>query len=258
MAILMTMKTIGRAGSWWFGSRDNKGFKLTKSSDGVDREGSSNTTGNPQSVDDGKYYSGKGSYWTCSGNPWDSSGMTCGTVQKVGNHYWSSYVFGVDKQQEWGRLSDTYHSPVYDHLVNRISFDWVKVDGATSTTTSHHIRGAALGLIYRTGTSSFAVKSWPCPTNEPLHRFETSKTSGHTVTGSYNKTCSGQHVKYPVGFFLCIEWQGNGASTATKGVPKIVIKNLKLGTGATEDPLMVKYGAYSSFSKPNPLPLWTI
>jgi hypothetical protein len=256
--ILMTAASMNKTGEWWFGSRENRGFKLTKSSDGVDREGKS-SSGNPQSVDDGKYYSGKGSYWTCSGEPWGSSGMTCGTVQNVGDHYWSSYVFGVDARQEWGRLSDTKHSPVYSYLINRISFDWTKVDGSTRS-NAHHIRGAALGLIHRTGTSSFAVKSWPCPTSERLHKFESSTNSGHSVSGSYNKTCSGQHVKYPVGFFLCIEWQGNSNGTASSGVPKIIIKNLRLGTNAGSglDPLMTKYDNYSSFSQPDPLPLWTI
>jgi hypothetical protein len=254
VAQIITAKRMG--GEWYFGSRDNTAYKLTRGSDGVDYEGSS-SSGNPQPVDDGKYYSGKGSFWTASGIPWSGTGMTCGTNTNVGDHYWSTYVFGADKREEWGSAVDIEHSPVYDNLINRISFDWVKVDGATKDSKRHHIRAAALGLIYRTGNRSYGIKSFPCPTNEILHRFETSTTSGYTQTGSYNKTCSGAYVKYPVGFFLNIEWQGNGLGSASSGVPKIVVKNLRLGVNTTNDPILTKFQRYQNYTRPDPLPIWT-
>ena len=250
---IITNYTMG--GEWVFGSREDKAYKLSFSSDGNDREGSSNS-GNPQSVPANKYYSGKGTYWTASGIPWNGTGMTCGTSSDIGDHYWSTYVFGADAREEWGRASNIPHSPIYDEIICRIKFDWEKIDGSTKE-NRHHIRVATLGLIYRTGNSSYGIKSWPCPTGEVLHRFEKSTTSGSKQTGSYNKLCGGAYVKYPIGFFVNLEWQGNGTGKASSGVPKVIIKNLRLQAETTHDPIMVKFQNYSNFAKPNPIPMWT-
>ena len=256
MAKIITAKTMG--GEWYFGSPSNSGYKVSESSDGKTEEGGSISTGAPQSVPDGMYYSGSGSYWTCSGIPWSSTGMTCGTNTDVGNHFWSTYIFGVDKRNAYARCSNIPHSPVYDNLINRIQFDFEKVDGAKHNDKSHHIRVATLGLMYRTGTNTCGIKSFPCPTNEVLHRFETTySSSALTKTGSYNKTCSGAYVKYPIGFFVCLEWQGNRTGTALDKVPKVVVKNLRLGVNTTNDPILNKFQTYSSHTPPTDFPMWT-
>ena len=250
---IITNYTMG--GEWVFASASNSAHKLSYSSDGSEREGSSNS-GVPKPVPTNTYWSGKGSYWTASGIPWNGTGMTCGTNTKVGDHYWSTYVFGADARQEVGRAENIEHSPIYDPIIRRIKFDWEKVDGSEKE-NRHHIRVATLGLIYRTGNSSYGIKSWPCPTNEVLHRVEKSTTSGSKQTGSYDKLCDGAYVKYPIGFFVNLEWQGNGAGTAKSGVPKVIIKNLRLQADTTEDPIMVQFQNYSNFAPPNPITMWT-
>ena len=253
MAKIITAKTMG--GEWYFASPSNNPYTVPRSSDGVDRDPGSNS-GNPRPIDQDKYYAHTTSHWSCSGIPWSGSGMTCGTKTNIGDHYWSSYIFGVDAETKHADCRSVEHSPVYNYLINRMSFDWEKIDGATKSSTRHHIRMASVGLICRTNTNSCTTKGWPCPTNERLHKFETSTNSGHKVTGSYNKTIS-TPAKYPIGFWVCIEWQGNGMGSASSGVPKIIVKNLRLGVNTTSDPILLKFQTYSSASPPTDYPIWT-
>lgn len=254
MVKIITAKTMG--GEWYFASPSNNPYTVPRSSDGVDRDPGSNS-GNPRPIDQDKYYAHTTSHWSCSGIPWSGTGMWCGTKTNIGDHYWSSYIFGVDAETKHADCRDVECSPVHNNLIYRMSFDWEKIDGATKSSTRHHIRMASVGLICRTGNNSCTTKGWPCPTNERLHKFETSTTSPHKVTGSYNKTCSGAYAKYPIGFWVCIEWQGNGLNSAESGVPGIRVKNLRLGVNTTNDPILLKFQKYSSFSPADKLPIWT-
>ena len=253
MPKLITAKTMG--GEWWFGSKNDQPYIVKESSDGVDRDPGSNS-GVPRPIDQDKYYAHTLNYWTTSGVPWSSTGMTCGTNDSMGNHYWSSYIYGADARNAYAKCQDINHSPLYDEIITRMSFDWVKVDGAFKGENKHHIRCASVGLMYRTGTNSCGTRGWPCPTNEILHRFEKTVSAENIETGSYNKTISGG-VKYPIGFWVCIEWQGNGINEAAKGVPKIVIKNLRLGVNTTKDPILTKFQRYTSHTPDDPRPIWT-
>ena len=209
----------------------------SKSWDNTNKSSSSNG-GYEQAVPVGQYWN-EDDYWTCSGNPFTSTGFKCTNTSIIKRHYWSSYVYGCNYQ---GRGADTSfpkpnvskHSPIYDRLIQGVTFDWVKYDH-TSKVDISHIRVAAMGVICRTGTTSTEIKGLNCPViprdpqNKPegdLHSFATGYGE-RTTTGSIDRNFSSS-IKYPVGFYICIEWQGNASNVNTGYQGQyITIKNLK-------------------------------
>ena len=216
--------------------------------------GSSSSNGVEQPVPVGQYWVEK-DYWTCSGNPFTSTGFKCTNTSKINNHYWSSYIYGCNYQEKGADTSfpkpnASKHSPIYDRLIQGVTFDWVKYDHS-SKVKSAHVRVAAMGMICRTGTTSTEIKGLTCPikyadNDNPwgdLHSFAT-PYGEHTSTGSIDRNFSSA-IKYPVGFYICMEWQGNSGASGSYSGQYITIKNLKFKFDESDGQIILP--AYKSY-----------
>ena len=240
---ILTLHTAAQNDKLWFGS---KGTTLYKNSSGGSDTDNSDSNGNPKSVSVGTYkVTDKSGYWASSGNPFNNTGMKITTTTTISNHYWQTSVWGCDLRGTAEKVNEVYYCPILDPVITSCTFDWERFD-CSKKSKGQHIRIAAMGLIYRTGDNSVATRGFSCPTSETIHNYD-NKDYNHTSFGhNIRKTFTA--TKQIVGFYCCLEHQGNSAYS-TREHPYIKIKNLTFQHNGGGDLILFDKQRHTSFPR---------